>query len=63
MMFTKFIAKRFVENLIKEATKQLPELAEKIKQDFLLNKDEIIKGILEHIKNAVIDFIKKRLGK
>lgn len=62
-MFTKFIAKRFVENLIKEAIKQLPELAEKIKQDFLINKDEIIKGILEHIKNAVIDFIKKRLGK
>ena len=62
-MFTRFIAKRFIDNLIKEATKQLPELADKIKNDVLLHRDEIINCILENIKNVVIDLFKKRFGK
>lgn len=62
-MFTKFIAKRFIENLIKEATKQLPELADKIKNDVLLHRDEIINCILVNIKQVVIDLFKKRFGK
>lgn len=62
-MFTRFIAKRFIDNLIKEATKQLPELADKIKNDVLLHRDEIINCILANIKNVVIDLFKKRFGK
>lgn len=62
-MFTKFIAKRFIENLIKEATKQLPELADKIKNDVLLHRDEIINCIWVNIKQVVIDLFKKRFGK
>lgn len=62
-MFTKFIAKRFVSNLISEALKQLPDVKDRILNDLAEHKDEIIKGILEHIKSAVIDFLKKRVGK
>lgn len=62
-MFTKFIAKRFLDNLIKEAAKQLPDLADKIKQDIEAHKDEFLKSALDFLKSAIVDFIKKRFGK
>lgn len=62
-MFTKFIAKRFLDNLLKEVTKKLPDLAEKIKEEIALRKDAFLQELLEFLKNAVIDFIKKHFGK
>ena len=38
-MFTRFIAKRFIDNLLKEATKKLPEIADKIKGEIEARKD------------------------
>lgn len=62
-MFTKFIAKRFLDNLLKEVAKKLPDLAEKIKEEIALRKDAFLQELLEFLKNAVIDFIKKHFGK
>ena len=62
-MLLKFLSKKVVENLIKEATKQLPDLAEKIKQDLLAHKDEFLQSTLNFVKSAVVEFIKKRFGK
>ena len=62
-MLINWLSKKVIENLIKEATKKLPELADKIKEDVATHKDEIIKGLLEHLKEAVVDFLKKRFGK
>lgn len=62
-MLIKFLSKKVVENLIKEATKQLPDLAEKIKQDLLAHKDEFLQSAFDFVKSAVVEFIKKRFGK
>ena len=62
-MFTRFIAKRFIDNLLKEATKKLPEIADKIKGEIEARKDDFLKAIIEHLKEALIDFLKKRFGK
>ena len=62
-MFSKFIAKRFINALLSEASKKLPELSEKIKEEVLLRKDAFLEDIKEHLKTALIDFLKKHFGK
>lgn len=62
-MLVNWLSKKVVENVIKEATKQLPDLAEKIKQDLLAHKDEFLQSALDFVKGAIVDFIKKRFGK
>ena len=62
-MLIKWMSKKVVENVIKEAAKQLPDLAEKIKQDLLVHKDEFLQSAFDFVKSAVVEFIKKRFGK
>ena len=62
-MLIKWLSQKVIENLISEALKQLPEIKDKLLNDLALHKDEIIKGALEKAKEAVIDFLKKRVGK
>lgn len=62
-MLINWLSKKVIENLVKEATKQLPELAEKVKEDLLAHKDEFLKSALDFLKSAVVEFIKKRFGK
>lgn len=62
-MLSKFIAKRFINALLAEVTKKLPELAEKIKEELALRKDAFLDEIKEHLKNCLIEFIKKHFGK
>ena len=62
-MLIKWMSKKVVENIIAEAVKQLPDLADKVKEDLLAHKDEFINSALDFLKSAIIDFIKKRFGK
>lgn len=62
-MLIKWMSKKVLEQLIKEATKQLPELKDKILAEIEAHKDEFLKAIIEHLKEALIDFLKKRFGK
>jgi len=59
-MLIKWMSKKVVENLINEAIKQLPELKDRLVADLLAHKDEFIKSAIEHIKQAIIEFLKKR---
>ena len=62
-MFSKFIAKRFINALLAEASKKLPEIAGKIKEEIALRKDSFLEDIKEYLKSALIDFLKKHFGK
>lgn len=62
-MFTRFIAKRFIDNLLKEAQKKLPEIADKIKGEIEAHRDEFLNAVIDHLKEALIDFLRKRFGK
>ena len=62
-MLSKFIAKRFINALLAEASKKLPEIADKIKEEITLRKDAFLDEIKEHLKTALIDFLKKHFGK
>lgn len=61
-MFT-WIKKKIVNSLIEEAIKNLPEIKEKILEELKVRKDELLEGALNYIKEALIDFLKKHVGK
>ena len=62
-MLIKFFKKKITESIIDEAIKAIPELKEKAFEWLKTNKEEILKQVFEHIKEAVIDYFKKHLGK
>ena len=62
-MLIKWMSKKVLEQLIKEATKQLPELKDKILAEIEAHKDEFLQSALDFIKGAIVEFVKKRFGK
>lgn len=62
-MLIKFFKKKITESIIEEAIKAIPDLKEKAIEWLKTNKEEILKQVFDKIKEAVIDYFKKNLGK
>ena len=62
-MLIKFFKKKITESIIDEAIKAIPELKEKAFEWLKTNKEEILKQVFDKIKEAVVDYFKKNLGK
>lgn len=59
-MIIKFIKKKLIKSLVKDAAEALPELKAKVKDLWAEHKDEIIAKAKEAIKEAIVKLAKEK---